>query len=67
MGYLILGVVVIALIFWVLIDCIQDLGARASRLERENMSLKDCISVLEERMYMLDDRITALEFKEDNQ
>ena len=52
MGYLILGVVIIALIFWMLIDCTQDLGARVSRLERENMSLKDRISVLEERMYM---------------
>lgn len=57
MGYLILGVVVLALIFWMLIDCVQELGTRVSRLEREKILLEGRINALEYKM---------LEYKEDN-
>lgn len=57
MGYLILGVVVLALIFWMLIDCVQELGTRVSRLEREKILLEGRINALEYKV---------LEYKEVN-
>lgn len=53
MGYFILGAITVTLVSWMLIDVIQELCARVTRLEKENILLKHHIRVLE--------------YKEDNQ
>lgn len=59
MGYLILGAITVALVSWMLIDVVQELCARVTRLEKEQVILEDRIKVLEYQ-------IISLKNKEDN-
>ena len=59
MAYLILGAITVALVSWMLIDVVQELCARVTRLEKEQVILEDRIKVLEYQ-------IISLKNKEDN-
>lgn len=59
MGYLILGAITVVLVSWMLIDVVQELCARVTRLEKEQVILEDRIKVLEYQ-------IISLKNKEDN-